>query len=97
MTTQMIQLQFANAPLFRWAAQCGIPGDDEGYVLHNALVGLFGDHRPRPFGHWNKGRHTKVLGYTKVPAQQMRAHALARLADRQQQGRQEKGPLPRRA
>ncbi len=65
-----------NAPrLLRFAKASGVSQEDEtlGYTLHAWLAALFGEQAPKPFRYFE--RRGEVLGYARLPAQDLLHHA----------------------
>ena len=63
--------------LLRFAHEHGITQEDEtlGYTLHAWFAALFGEHAPKPFRYLE--RRSEVLGYARLPASELQAHAQA--------------------
>jgi CRISPR-associated protein Cas6/Cse3/CasE subtype I-E len=77
MVLNLIRFELMAGSLYAWARRAGIPTDDRDYLMHHAMVALFGDHYPRPFQHRERGRAIEVLGYTTREPAELRELALS--------------------
>jgi CRISPR system Cascade subunit CasE len=75
MTLHMVQLAAEPRWLAAWSRVAGVPGDDEGYLVHAALRAAFGALAPQPFAvlGGDPGRPLKVLGYGLADEASLRA------------------------
>lgn len=69
----LAQVQIDAGRLHVWAAGCGLPKNDIGYIVHCLMCDAYGDLRPKPFAVHEKRGHYSVLGYTGHTAEALRA------------------------
>jgi CRISPR system Cascade subunit CasE len=74
-TLHMVQLVLEPRWLAAWTRSAGLPGDDEGYLVHAALRAAFGVLAPQPFAVMggDAARPLKVLGYGAADEAALRA------------------------
>jgi len=74
----MIQAQLDGLKLANFAKIGHLPphATDNGYLVHMALMELFGDHTPKPFVITkSRGRELEILGYSSQSATELKQHA----------------------
>lgn len=77
-TLHLVRIHTDPAALMRFAAEQGflrLDDDGHGYTIHAWLLALFGEQAPRPFRYFEK--RNELLGYSRVDASQLAAHAKA--------------------